>query len=157
MNKISETIKELRKKNDMSQDQLAETMMVSRQAISNWERGEAAPDIENLSMLSKVFGVSVDELIHGVKPQFVDKTAELKEKHFGLRVRAILVLLVSVLTFVLSPIILISFSHVFGNKTIIVFFGAIALGIVLIFVSGLMFNRYKSLIGIESDVNQMIF
>lgn len=56
---------ELRRRQAMSQEMLAEKLGVSRQAISKWERGEACPDIENLIMLADLYGVSMDELIRG--------------------------------------------------------------------------------------------
>ena len=56
---------EYRKKNGFSQEELAEKIGVSRQAVSKWERGEASPDTENLIMLAKVYNVTLDELIMG--------------------------------------------------------------------------------------------
>lgn len=55
---------ELRKKNNFSQEQLAEKIGVSRQAVSKWERGEASPDIDNLILLSKLYNMSLDQLIN---------------------------------------------------------------------------------------------
>lgn len=62
---ISDKIQELRKQNGMSQEQLAEKMGVSRQAVSKWESGICAPDIEKIIALSGLFGVSIDYLIKG--------------------------------------------------------------------------------------------
>lgn len=59
----------LRKHNGLSQEALAEKIGVSRQAISKWERGEASPDTENLLSISKIYRVSLDDLLG-------DKTAE---------------------------------------------------------------------------------
>ena len=56
---------EYRKKSGLSQDQVAEKIGVSRQAVSKWERAEASPDTDNLIMLSKIYNVSLDELING--------------------------------------------------------------------------------------------
>ncbi|EOU1883518.1 helix-turn-helix transcriptional regulator [Clostridium perfringens] len=56
-------LKELRKEKNISQEQLAKELNISRQAISKWESGKAYPDIENLILLRKIFGVSLDELI----------------------------------------------------------------------------------------------
>lgn len=57
-----------RKEKKLSQEQLAEKLGVSRQSVSKWERGEASPDTENLIMLSRIFGVTIDELLTGEKP-----------------------------------------------------------------------------------------
>ncbi|HJF34480.1 MAG TPA: helix-turn-helix domain-containing protein, partial [Clostridium perfringens] len=56
-------LKELRKEKNISQEQLAKELNISRQAISKWESGKAYPDIDNLILLRKIFGVSLDELI----------------------------------------------------------------------------------------------
>lgn len=55
---------EYRKKNKYSQEELAEKIGVSRQAVSKWERAEASPDTDNLIMLAKIYGVTLDELIN---------------------------------------------------------------------------------------------
>ena len=59
---IGNKILELRKKNNLSQEALAEKIGVSRQTISKWELGETSPDIKQAKELSKVFNVSLDEL-----------------------------------------------------------------------------------------------
>lgn len=56
---------EYRKKNNLSQEELAERIGVSRQAVSKWERAEASPDTDNLIMLAKIYGVTLDELLNG--------------------------------------------------------------------------------------------
>jgi len=61
--RIGEKIQILRKQRDISQEQLAEILNVSRQAISKWETGESMPDIENIVRLSGVFDVSTDYLL----------------------------------------------------------------------------------------------
>ena len=58
---------ELRKKHNLSQEELAEKLGVSRQAVSKWERSEASPDTDNLIALAKIYGLSLDELIYGDK------------------------------------------------------------------------------------------
>ena len=58
---------ELRKKHNLSQEELAEKLGVSRQAVSKWERSEASPDTDNLIALAKLYGLSLDELIYGEK------------------------------------------------------------------------------------------
>ena len=55
---VGKQIQHYRKKKNLSQDDLAEIIFVSRQSISNWERGATYPDIQNLLLLSKVFEVS---------------------------------------------------------------------------------------------------
>ena len=60
---VQDTIKNLREKNGLSQDQLAERVMVTRQAVSRWETGETQPNTETLKLLSKEFDVSINTLL----------------------------------------------------------------------------------------------
>ena len=62
--KLSDKIVGLRKSNGMSQEDLAEKLDVSRQAISRWESGAAMPDANNILQLSKLFGVTTDYLLN---------------------------------------------------------------------------------------------
>ena len=54
---------ELRTKNGLSQDELAEKLFVTRQAVSRWETGETTPNVETLKLLSKLFDVSINTLL----------------------------------------------------------------------------------------------
>jgi transcriptional regulator with XRE-family HTH domain len=65
---FGKNLQRLRKEKGMSQESLAEILEVSRQAISKWESGAAYPEIEKLIALSDLFGVSIDYLIKGNKP-----------------------------------------------------------------------------------------
>lgn len=53
----------LRTKNGLSQDELAEKLFVTRQAVSRWEKGETVPNIDTLKLLSKLFDVSINTLL----------------------------------------------------------------------------------------------
>lgn len=61
--KTKEIIYQLRTKNGMSQDELAEKVYVTRQAVSRWENGETVPNTETLKLLSKLFNVSINTLL----------------------------------------------------------------------------------------------
>lgn len=54
----------LRKLNNMSQEELAEKLDVSRQTLSKWETGESVPDIDKCMSISQIFDVSLDELVN---------------------------------------------------------------------------------------------
>ena len=56
-------IYELRTGKGMSQDELAEKLFVTRQAVSRWENGETVPNTETLKLLSKLFDVSINTLL----------------------------------------------------------------------------------------------
>ena len=62
---LSETIYRLRRRAGLSQEQLAETIGVSRQAISKWESGTSTPELDKLLALSECFHVTLDELTGG--------------------------------------------------------------------------------------------
>ncbi len=66
---------ELRKQHGLSQDELADKLNVSRQAVSKWERSESSPDTDNLIALAKLYGISLDELLN-YTPQ---KTSEVEQ------------------------------------------------------------------------------
>ena len=61
--RFEEKIVELRKQKGLSQEELAEQLGVSRQAVSRWELGQTLPDIPNLLQLCELFGVSADYLV----------------------------------------------------------------------------------------------
>lgn len=59
---LSENLYKLRRKSGLSQEQLAEKLGVSRQAISKWENGTSSPELDKLTALSEFFCVTIDEL-----------------------------------------------------------------------------------------------
>ena len=77
---IGNKILELRKKNDFSQEQLAEKMGVARQTISKWELGETAPDLTQSKMLTQIFNVSLDELTNNEIKSILIEKADISEK-----------------------------------------------------------------------------
>ena len=74
MNTIGQNIAELRKKKGLTQEELAEKMCVTAQAVSKWERDASYPDVTALSELAKVLGVSVAAILEGEQ-----SVPELKE------------------------------------------------------------------------------
>ena len=85
--KLGEKIFELRKKYGLSQEQLGEKLEVTRQTISNWELGETSPNPEQLVFLSKIFNISIDDLLNNdVKNVIVEKVSNT-EKLAGLTIK----------------------------------------------------------------------
>ena len=60
-----EKLQELRKRNGLTQEELAEKLYVSRAAVSKWESGRGYPNIDSLKALAKFFSVTIDELLSG--------------------------------------------------------------------------------------------
>ena len=102
----------LRKKNGLSQEELAEKVGVARQTISKWELGETAPDLKQSKNLSKIFNVSLDELTdNDIKDVLVEKTSNT-EKLTGI----ILKLMKFIVIFIIVvPILLITLRIIFKN------------------------------------------
>ncbi|MBQ4424823.1 MAG: helix-turn-helix domain-containing protein [Lachnospiraceae bacterium] len=65
-----EVIYDLRTRNGLSQDSLAEKVFVTRQAVSRWENGETVPNTETLKLLSKLFNVSINTLLGSPRQLF---------------------------------------------------------------------------------------
>lgn len=74
--KIGTIIAQKRKNLGMSQEQLAEALLVSRSAVAKWESDNGMPDIENLKALSKVLNVSIDELVGNVIENMEEQSKE---------------------------------------------------------------------------------
>lgn len=82
---FADNLSGLRKMNDMSQEELAEKIGVSRQTLSKYETGESLPDIEKCAAIAAVFGVAVDDLINYSKGENLGLAVPPKGKHiFGL-------------------------------------------------------------------------
>lgn len=60
---VRDILKKLREKNNLTQDQLAERVNVTRQAVSRWETGETQPNTDTLKLLSREFDVSINTLL----------------------------------------------------------------------------------------------
>lgn len=102
---IGNKILELRKKNNITQEELAEKVGVSRQTISKWELGETSPDLNQAKELSKIFNVSLDEMVdNDVKDLIVDKVSNT-EKLAGLTLKILKIIGISALVFIIILII----------------------------------------------------
>lgn len=109
---IGKKIMGLRKKNGLSQEELAEKVGVARQTISKWELGETSPDLKQAKELSRIFNVSLDELTdNDIRDVLVEKTSNT-EKLAGI----ILKLLKFAFVFIIVlPILLIALRIIFKN------------------------------------------
>ena len=85
---LPEKLYTLRKKSGLSQEQLAEALNVSRQAISKWEGGSAMPESDKLLALSNYFGVSLDYLLKDGAPNAAP--AEAQDEHRTMRLLSLI-------------------------------------------------------------------
>ena len=81
---LGKKILELRKKENLSQEQLSEKMNVTRQTISKWELNETTPDIKQAKELSRLFKISLDELTENDTTTLVMQKVSNTEKLAGL-------------------------------------------------------------------------
>ena len=87
---FNEKLQTLRKEKNLTQEQLAELLFVSRTAISKWESGRGYPSIESLKMLSIFFNVSIDDLLSGeeiisvAQNETQEKTDKMRSLIFGI-------------------------------------------------------------------------
>lgn len=82
---IANRLVNLRKTNNLSQEALAEKLGISRQAVSKWERAEASPDTDNLILLARLYGISLDDLLKTDDeiPRKDESSADSKEEDEG--------------------------------------------------------------------------
>lgn len=81
---IAERLQDLRKKAGYSQEQVAEMLGISRQAVSKWESGQGKPDIENIIKLTEVYSVSADYILLGTEKEVtvsLEKKRELSHEY----------------------------------------------------------------------------
>lgn len=80
---FSKKLQELRKQKGLTQEQLAQSLYVSRTAISKWESGRGYPSIESLKQISKTFSITVDELLSGDELiTLAEQNTKQRENHY---------------------------------------------------------------------------
>lgn len=96
---LGNKIKYYRGEKELSQEELAERVYVSRQTISNWENNKSYPDINSIVLLSEIFEISIDNLIKGDVEQMKEEinSEEVKKLNFYATMMAILMLVATIL------------------------------------------------------------
>ena len=80
---FNKKLQELRKQKGLTQEELAESLYVSRTAISKWESGRGYPNIDSLKVIAKFFRVTIDELLSNDELLTIaEQDTKQKEKHF---------------------------------------------------------------------------
>ena len=103
---IGEKIYNLRKKKNLSQEELANILNVSRQSISKWETGESTPDLDKIVPLCNFFEISTDEFLKGKDIVYERKLKEEKKKNKALTLSLCLVIfgIMIILTMILEEL-----------------------------------------------------
>lgn len=97
---LGKKIAELRKRNNLSQEELAEKVGVARQTISKWEIGDTTPDINQVKIISKIFNISIDELVdNDINNVIVEKVSNT-EKLAGITIKILKVFGIMLIVFI---------------------------------------------------------
>ena len=133
---IGEKIYNLRKKKNLSQEDLASILNVSRQTISKWETGESNPDIDKIVPLCNFFEISTDEFLKGRDIVYERKLSKEKKKNKALTFSLCLIIfgIMIILTMLLEELDV--NEGIIGS---IIMFGLVLIGVLLIYY----FNFFK--------------
>ena len=114
---IGNKIKNAREENKLTQTQASESLMVSRQTISNWENGKSLPDILSVIRMSELYQISLDELLKGDKAMMekIEKDIEISKTEKKIIKYAWIAILVGAILLVLG--------NIFEGNPIIEFLG----------------------------------
>ena len=80
---IADRIQYLRKQNGYSQEELADKVGVSRQAVSKWESEQSTPDLEKIIVMSELFEVTTDYILKGIEPVSITNRKTIKTLYLG--------------------------------------------------------------------------
>ena len=121
---IANRLVQLRKQHNMSQEELAEKLGISRQAVSKWERAESSPDTDNLISIAKLYNVSLDDLLKTDEgPEDLKRQAQEKREEQEKRAK--------------------EERHGWENKTVMQKFPYPIVATILFFIIGFVFDRFQ--------------
>ena len=134
--KIGERIYLLRKEKNISQEELANELNVSRQTISKWETGESCPDIDKIIPLCNYFEITSDELLTG-NSNIKDVKAQNIKSNFARNIA------IAVMLYIFSIIAIVLCSAQFNEPIIgvAIFFGLIAIGTGILIYNGIYYKK----------------
>ncbi len=135
---IGERLLKLRKEKNISQEELANTLNVSRQTVSKWETDQTMPDFDKIVPLCEYFGITSDELLSG-KKDIIESKREDNKKIFARNIA------ISVGLYILSLVAIITFATVLDAAEIgvCIFFTIIAIATGLIVYSAIFYSNKK--------------
>ena len=109
---IGKKIIEIRKKNNLSQEELAKMFFVTRQTISSWECGKSYPDIETIIKISDKFNVSLDKLLKG-------DTEMVKKIDKKIKLNKYLIITLIILIIIFVPLGIYGYKKIKNSKIIV--------------------------------------
>ena len=118
---LGDKISSLRKKNNFSQEDLADKVGVTRQTISKWELSETAPDINQAKTLSKIFNISLDELVCNDLNNLLVENVSNTEKLAGIIIKILKVIgicMILFVVFIIASFILFTISFTSADKNV---------------------------------------
>ena len=143
---IGERLLKLRRDKNISQEELANELDVSRQTISKWETDQSLPDSDKIVPLCNYFGITSDELLTGNK-NIVEKNSEDNKKKFARNIA------IAVMLYIMSLVSIIVCSGLISNDIVGIasFFTLIALGTGLIIYSAIVYGEKKEKVETKQD------
>lgn len=97
---IKNNLKQIRKSKNMSQEEVAQALHISRQSLSKWENQHCNPDLENLVALSKLYGVSIDTLLNDTMPNDIPDQSNRDESNYNSNSMILYITILIVSTFI---------------------------------------------------------
>lgn len=134
---VGERLLKLRKEKNMSQEELANVLDVSRQTVSKWETGESMPDFNKICPLCEYFGITSDELLSG-KQNIIEAKQEDKKGKFARNIA------IAVALYIISLVAIIGTSTI-GQEIlgVCLFFTIIAIATGIIIYSSIVYSKEK--------------
>lgn len=134
---VGERLLKLRKEKNMSQEELANVLDVSRQTVSKWETGESMPDFNKICPLCEYFGITSDELLSG-KQNIIEAKQEDKKEKFARNIA------IAVALYIISLVAIIGTSTI-GQEIlgVCLFFTIIAIATGIIIYSSIVYSKEK--------------
>ncbi len=134
---VGERLLKLRKEKNMSKEDLANVLDVSRQTVSKWETGESTPDFNKICPLCEYFGITSDELLSG-KQNIIEAKKEDKKAKFARNIA------ISVALYIISLVAIIGTSTI-GQEIlgVCLFFTIIAIATGIIIYSAIVYGKEK--------------
>jgi len=138
---VSKRLRELRQEKGMTQDELAERLHVTRQAVSSWETKKTRPDVEMLEKICAVLGVDLMEFLYGKEKQTIDQAQLRPVVIFGVMTALAVLLRIFAL-----PIVTALANRTYDMR------GAVALGVVIRVLYGALVPLVLSVLSLHLDV-----